>query len=261
MFPDFFRRWAPVGVLVLAGVCASPASAQTSVYSNIVGFNRLDVPADGLALVSTPFIGVTNASVQEVIGPQLTGGTSIGTADRILFWDAQENEFIRLWQLSSTNPDYDGKWIDDKAGAFATNEVNPGAGFWIQSIHSSNQAVYVVGDVVTNEVVSMTVNPGLQLVAYPFSADILLNSTGLTNGLAGASYLEADHISMWDPDAQVFKRFWLLASTNPLYNRRWIDDAQSIFATNLVHTGEGFWYERTAGTSFEWVESRPYPVP
>ena len=73
----------------------------------------------------------------------------------------------------------------------------------------------------------------------------------------------ADRISMWDPEGQVFRRFYLLDHINPQFNRKWVDTSvvPNIIATNDLVTGEGFWYERNTTNRFEWVEVRPYAIP
>jgi hypothetical protein len=251
--------------IALALVFVGGTEAQTEVYSNIVGYQRVNVRSNGLALVSTPFVAPTNASVQEVVGPQLTGGASYATGDRILLWNQQSSEFIRLFQISHLDPAFDGKWVDTSVAPpiLATNEILTGSGFWMENVHTSNQTVVLIGDIVTDDAVTNTVYPGLQLLSNPYSSEVPLNSSGLTNGHPGISFASADRLSMWDPDQQQFKRFFLLEHTDPAYHRKWIDTSvvPPVVATNDLATGEGFWYERNFTNDFQWVEVRPYSLP
>lgn len=258
-------RWLLPGLLAISCSLVPNTHAQSEVYSNIVGYQRVNVVSNGLALVSTPFESATNSSVQSVVGPQMTGGGSFATADRILLWNQQSNAFIRLYQLAHTNPAFDGQWVDTSVvpNILATNDLVTGTGFWMENVQPTNQTVVLVGDIVVDDAVTNTILPGLQLLANPYSWEIPLNSSGLTNGHAGASFASADRINMWDPAAQEFRRFYLLDHSNPLYHRKWVDTSvvPNIIATNDLNTGEGFWYERVDTNSFDWVETRPYTLP
>lgn len=250
-----------LGAVVIAAAFIPGVYAQTEVYSNIVGYQRVSVPSEGYALVATPFDPGTNASVQEVIGPQMTGEIGSLDGDEILFWDAQVGDFVTIWRFTFEGSAFDGKWLNDTSTAAATNEIQIGQGFWIHNRHLSNQTVVVVGDIVTDDAVTNTIAPGFQLLSNPFSADISLNSAGLTNGVATTDFDSADNILLFDEATQEYKELWLLSNpAAPQFDRKWIDGGQ--IATNVLVTGEGFWYEsKNPSNSFEWVISRPYTLP
>jgi hypothetical protein len=121
--------------------------------------------------------------------------------------------------------------------------------------------MFFIGDVVLDQAVTNAIAPGLQLLAFPYSASIPLNDTGLTNGLAGSAFASADRVITWEAESQQFKRFYLRADANPQFDRKWIDTSvePNAVATNSLSVGQGFWYERMGTNAFQWVEFRPYP--
>ena len=249
------KRKTYLGAFLITVFVSMVTHAQTDVYSNIVGYQRVGIPSNGFALVSSPFDAGTNASVQEVVGPQLTGNTGIAAADQILFWDQQASKYVQLYLHSILE-----QWVDTSAipNIIATNEIANGQGFWFGSVQSSNQSVVIVGDVVVDDAITNAITPGLQLLSYPYSTDIPLNESGLTNGLGGG-FADSDHVVIWDASTQTYKQFYLHPTL-----KLWVDTSvvPNIIATNILHTGEGFWYERnvTAG-NFDWIEDRPYALP
>ena len=114
---------------------------------------------------------------------------------------------------------------------------------------SSNQTVSIVS--------------GYQMVAYPFSSPVEINGASLTNGaVAGLGLEDSDNIIMWDPDTKAYTYYYLLASANPAYNLKWIDTSMDPddVATSRFSRGQAFWYLHRGG-GFNWVETRPYPMP
>lgn len=235
--------------VVVVFIAAVLSYAQTGeVYSlNIVGFQRLTAVSQGLTLVSTPFERSPN-TLDDVIGPQLTGGKSEGVADLVTLWDATNQSYERYWLKAS-----DSNWYN-MSGYRATNVyITPSKGLWIKSRRASNQTVIVSGDVVADSAVSNTLVPGLSLVSYPFSTEIELNSSALTNGKAGKSEGAADVIALWDSASQLYVRYWLKSP-----DRKWYT-MQNVLASNVyIGGGRGFWYQNRDTVPFVWVERKPY---
>ncbi len=239
-----------VAVLMVFG--AGGVLAQTGeVYSlNVVGFQKLTAVSQGLVLVSAPFERSPN-TLDDVVGPQLTGGKSEGSADLIATWDSAAQMYRRYWLKSS-----DGKWYAVGGGAATNVYIEPSDAFWLQNRRTTNQTVIVSGDVVDSAAVTNVLVPGLNLVSYPFSAPVDLNSSALTNGKAGKSEGVADLVAIWNAMQQQYVRYWLRSS-----DKKWCTVGSSSPATNVfIGGGVGFWYQNRATSNFVWVETRPYSL-
>lgn len=246
-----------IGMLVFAALTLS-VMAEDPVYTlNIFGTRRVAVDSNSLNLTAQSFTP-DGGNIQDTIGPQMTPGASYGEADHVLLWDAEAQTYRRFWLLSyPSDPEWDLKWIDEN-NQIATNDILLGSAFWVENMQGSNQSFRVKGNVVTAGAVTNVLYEGLQLAGYPYGARIALNASGLTNGLAGASYGESDRILAWDPASRQFQRFWLLDwPSDPAWHRKWIDENNQI-ATQDLAAGMGFWYQRVSPTPFEWVEAKPY---
>jgi len=242
-----------LGLLVCAGIgiAAGAAMAQSGeVYSlNIVGFQKVTRASGGMTMVSTPFWKAT-PPVQEVVGTQLVGGKNSGVADNILVWNKTNQTYATYWLNNS------GVW-SDMSGLPATNAMlTPDMGFWVRNRRTSNQTVVVSGDVTDDAVVTNVLFSGMNLVSYPFSTDIDINLSGLTNGKSGKNSAGADNISIWNAVTQSYGTYWLNNS------RQWCDLGGTPVSGVKVGSGVGFWYRnRNTNTAFiTWVEVRPYTL-
>jgi len=245
--------------LIAASVCCvllvSSVFGQTGeVYSlNIVGFQKVASESSGLSMVSTPFER-TPATLDDVLGDQLTAGKSQSQADQVIIWNATGAYYETYW-LKNT----DQKWYT--AGALpelASNTyVSTEMGFWVRNRRDSNQIVVVSGDVVDDPVLTNYLIQGLTMVSYPFSTEVDINECGLTNGTAGKSQSVADQIIAWDANLQAYETYWLKNT-----DRKWYTGgALPEVATNvLVGAGRGFWYRNRGDSTFEWIEARPYTL-
>lgn len=248
-----------------AWLAGAAAFADDPVYTaNIYGVKKVEAASNSLTMAAMPF-EANPSGIQQVIGDQMTAGSSYATGDRIMLWDAAAQKYKKFYLRSHANPTYNRKWIDTSQtpNLLATNVIVPGAGFWIHNIQGSNQNVRLAGSVVTNDSLQITLAPGLQMIAYPYSSEVDVNDMGLTNGLAGAGPDEADELIIWDAPGQKYIYCYLRAHADPLYNRKWIDISQepNVVATNVLKPGDAFWYHRQDGSSFDWQVERPYPKP
>lgn len=242
------KLWV-VAVLLAMGVLG--AFAQTGeVYSlNVVGFQKLTAVSQGLVLVSTPFERSPN-TLDDVIGPQLTGGKSEGVADKIVLWDTGAQTYRTYWLKAA-----DSNWYN-LSGQRATDVVlNVNQGFWIQNRRVTNQTVIVSGDVVDDMVTTNIIVPGMNLLSYPFSTEVDINFSGLTNGTGGKSEGVADKIAVWNVQAQTYVQYWLKSA-----DKKWYTLSGSMATGVYVGGGRGFWYQRRGTTNFVWVEQRPYSL-
>jgi hypothetical protein len=253
-----WRRVPRVAVLFVSCSLALPsaAPAQTDeVFSlNVVGFQKITVTSNTRVMVATPFIRNPN-TLDDVIGQQLTPGRSEGSADNIYMWNVVSQQYDRyIRPLTDSN-----WWVVSLTPVRATNVfLTPQTGFYIQDVKSTSQTETVIlsGDVVDSPVVTNALVYGLNLVSYPYSCSIDINSSGLTNGRAGRSEGSSDVIYIWDPTGRLYRRYALISS-----NRKWwYVSTHPYVATVSVGAGQAFFYQRTTNSTFYWVETRPYSL-
>ncbi|MBU0677039.1 MAG: hypothetical protein KJ626_02895 [Verrucomicrobia bacterium] len=246
-----------VAVLALAAITVSSIAQTAAVYSvNVVGFQKISAKSNKLALVQAPFLAISN-TLDGIIGDQLTGGKGFTGADQVFYWDQDAQDYMRFWLKN------DGLWYTGDAVPLpATNFfIDPDIGFWLISNSSqvrTDQTVVVVGDVVDDDAITNTLVEGLNMVSYPYSAEVDINESGLTNALAAKGATGADNIYLWDTDQGKYNRYWLSNA-----GRKWYTaDAVPVIATGVkVGGGVGFWFERRPISTFSnWVELRPYTL-
>ncbi len=245
-----------VNKTVIAGLVglalAWTARAQAPVYSiNVMGFQKVSVPANGLNAAGAPYLKSSDG-INTVIGEQLTPGSDVSDADSILFFDPQSQSY-RIAYLYDNGSQL--IWRDSQSNQTATNPVLPGVGFWVKSNHSTNQTMYVSGNVITSPTHATPVAPGLQLLSYPYSYPVSLNALTLAAGATKGSSLDtSDALYLWNPDAQQFQIFFYYEDGSL------VDFATGDPATNVISPGSAFWFKHL-GDAFTWVETNRYTSP
>jgi hypothetical protein len=261
--------------LLVASVAAGTtawAAGPAPVYSvNAVGLVNVDVPAGKLALVAVNFdpVGSTGndsgISIQDLLAGQLTGGGSASEGDNILLWDSVNQVYDLYFLAAGTgDPVYDGKWVRNSDLSVATNMLKNGEGFWIRSNQAGNQTVTLSGQVVDlpSKTNTMEFGAGMSMFSYPFSATVNMNSNELWKyATGGGSASEGDNIIVWDKAAQVYDLYFLAAGTgDPVYDGKWVRNADLSVSTNDFQIGTGYWFRRQNAGSVTWQESEPYSL-
>jgi hypothetical protein len=217
------------------------ALAQTNVVSRPVGFVRVEVPAQGQALVSLPFEPF-DENINAVLAGQLTGGTNAATADAVLKWGGTGYEYAYKAP--------DGRWYFSlDTPTLSEMTIVPGEGFWLRNRQTFGQTVFLAGEVILTDSVSVSVTPSFNLLGYPFTSTARITDTSLAETLAqetqinalsryGAGQYEA---LVSDELGRFFWQFDEIAT----------DDAG-------FEMGRGYWYNNQGVESLLWTESRPY---
>lgn len=245
--------------LIAVAMTAGLVEAQTNVLSkNAVGYVKITAPSNGLALASIPFNSLDSATypIPQVFGAQLVGGASPAVSDNVIKWDASIQDYVTFWKTLA------GQWRQSGQGAVeTTNTLKPGEAFWIRNRRSTNQVVFLMGevpDVETQPTADVQRVPGLQFVSYSYPAEIPINSSMIiSNAVRGASPAISDNIIRWDPAIQDYVTYWL-----PLGTNLWRKSGEGAVPTvDVMRPGDGFWYRRRGATSATWTESKPYTWP
>ncbi len=250
-----------IAALVLALASLAPishAQITDAVFSaNVVGVQKLSA-TPGLTMAATPFEEDLQ-DLNAVIGPQLFGSNNFNTADNILLWNPGDQQYILFFLAGDVGGGFSRKWISVNPFGIATNEIFPGEGMFIRNRQANTQTVVVAGDVFLDPTNLQAIIPGFQLLSYPYSAEIGMNSTTFTNGGLGSNnFTTADNIFLWDADDQQYQLFFLAGDVGGGFSHKWISVNPFGIATNVIQPGQAFWY-RHKGIGFDWVELSPYP--
>jgi len=256
-----------VGIL-LGGLAAS-VSGQT-VYSNMVGFNKVLVDNGGQVMASTPFDSSVN-TISNIFSGQITGGSVNTAADNVLKWDAANGVYRIFYQLDA-GP-FAGSWVESGVG-FANDEpINPGEGFWVTNSETPGiNTVVFVGEVPVDPSIGLVVKPGLQMIHNPYPAEISIRDTTLSDlnskVAGGANINQSDLVFQWNTVHNAYDRFWFLSSLS-----KWVKVPADPAATPgfvgegavpdfFLEPGAAIWYQRRADAGqFTWNITRPYDVP
>ncbi len=226
--------------------------------SRPAGFTRIEAAAGNSlhAIPLQPFSGALEA----VLAGQLTGGASESQADKILKWDTVSQSYAGAFKADGTgDPAKDGKWFSD-SGSWQRSALTlaPGEGFWIVNRGSATKSVFVSGEVVADESRAVTLAPGLNLFAYPYTAAMALNSTRMAASGAYGDRKSTLSDTINDPDAGDTQ--WLKKSGKSASSAVWCELSGAV-SSRKMPMGEGFWYRRRAPSSYAWTERRPYAYP
>lgn len=248
-------------VVLMVTLAIWAVGALAGVYDTIskpAGLTRIvAVPGNSLHAVSLqPYSGV----LDDLLAGQLTGGASATDADKILKWNATAQAYAGAFKAGGTgDAAKDGKWFSD-VGTWQKSSLSlaPGEGFWIVNRSSVAQSVYVGGQVIGDAERSVVLTPGMNLISYPFSSRIALNSTQMAKNGAYADRKSSLSDTINDPDAGGTQ--WLKKNGKSASNYVWYETSGAASAKVLT-MAEGYWYQRRDKGAYTWKEARPYAYP
>ena len=237
----------------------------------MVGYQKLTIQP-GLNLIGTGFLEVGTKT--EYALKDLFHGTDVASAkaggdmlegDLIQLFDAAANKkgyFTQYYFYTSggvDGPDYDDKWYD------VTNEEEPTEeaiiatdGFWYNYRGTSAITLTTAGEVSPDNV-EITIQPGLNLITYPFPADFDFTSLDwvAAGATAGGDMIEGDLIQLFDaaPDKKgYFTQYYFYTSggvDGPDYDNKWYDVTNEEEPTTAkIPAASGFWYNHKGSTAF-----------
>lgn len=223
--------------LALAASVA-PAWAAEVVSSNIVGYNKVTVPA-GMSIIGQQFVAVGGGdqSIQEIKAE----GLSDGGMDAFMVWDGTAyQEYLYYTAGDDINGDGTAAWGDvDWSPVNAT--IPAGTGAWIST---QNQATIIfAGEVGNTATVDFVAGMNLLTQPLPFDVNIQdVTAVGLSDG-------GMDAMMVWDGDKyEEYLYYSASDNINGDGTAAWGDvDWTPVDATLLA--GRGFWLSaQGAGT-------------
>lgn len=237
--------------LGVALVGSMAVGQTTQVLSrNAVGYVKVDVPSNGFVMCALNFYAFNN-TVSAIFTNQLTGGNTPSLSDTVQKWDPIGKTYLTFWKTPT------GQWRQSGSTADATNTLNPGEGFWIKNSHSSNQTIYLMGEVpdsISSPTQRINVVSNLNMVSYGFPVEVAITQLNLVGAKPGNTPSLSDNIQKWDPAGKKYITFWYTPTL------QWRQSGESVATTNKLYPGDGVWYTRRS-TNFVWSETKPYTWP
>ncbi len=254
-----------VASIMAVGLLASTAMGQ--VYTDPVGFVKVDAVKNGLTMMSMPLKAGDDklygaaGCVGDMLAENLAGGVGAGAADMIFKWDPGSQEYKKAFLIAGWGAGYDGKWYDETAGAFTDMALDPGDGFWVlrRNTGAALATVTFLGWVPVEPTKSVPLVKGLNMFGWPYPTTLDINASTLgTVGTGGVGSGAADMVFVWDPATQEYKKAFLIAGWGAGYDGKWYDETAGDFSTIQFGPGIGAWYLRRPDLPITWVCEKPY---
>jgi len=263
-----------VAILLAVGIVAVAfpgSTAVAQVYTDPVGFVRVNVVTPGLTMISMPFDATPGGADMDMLnGPAgcighmmrefATPGSSALAADVIWKWDASVQKYAMAFLVKAPGSPYDGKWFDPSTGTLSTMRLNPGEGFWLEIKKVSGVlTITFLGWVPMEPTRFLTFLKGLNMFGWPYPTTLALNDTFLYElATGGPSPLASDVVYQWDPVAKKYILAFLVDAPGSPFDGKWFDPVAGKLSEITFRPGAAFWFERRAVTPITWPCVRPY---
>jgi hypothetical protein len=252
-------------VVIIMAVCFFATTAMAQVYTDPVGFVKVDVVRDGLTMVSVPLQAADTrlngdpGCLGDMIKENLTGGTNPAAADTIHVWDAATQSYETYWLLDLPDPGgtYDLNWM--LGGAPTDRALSAGEALWIERKSAGDPAetITFLGWVSMEQTKSVTFVNGLTMFAWPFPTTLAVNDSTLGEAATGGTNpAAADNVYEWDETAGTYTSAWLLDLEGNPNDGKWLVGATP--TTMAFEPGAAFWFERKSLDPATWLCERPY---
>jgi hypothetical protein len=172
---------------IWSGAAAAVLIAGQAVGQTVAppwGYVRIEIPPRQRALAAYPFQAL-DPDVSAVLEDQLTGAASAADADRLLFWDAEQQQYVTAFKANpADSPDRDGgRWrhTDEASTPLAWN-LEPGTAFYVENRQDVSQNVYLAGAAVMDASQSRWLWPPLNLVGSPYAGALPASAADWPDG-------------------------------------------------------------------------------
>jgi len=252
---------------LIGGVAFADSPTNVVSSANIVGYVQTTTPASNkmdivsLAQFST---GSNTVTLQSLFANRdsLRSGRVLANVDKIITWNGSAYVTYGLYQSNSVGPFWMASgtaWTVPAAPKTATVlNLSRGKAAWFQAapgLPATN--VVASGNVFLDNNYSVTLGGTLNLLSYPYSADINLNQLVVTNAYAGRVLTNVDRIVTWNGSAYVTYGLYQSNSVGPFWmasGTAWTVPAAPKTATSVqVNLGKGFWYQTVSTGSTKTI--------
>ncbi|MFO7936567.1 MAG: hypothetical protein R6V06_03055 [Kiritimatiellia bacterium] len=238
--------------------------------SNIVGFSTVDDNGNDTSILAVPYVSCLNNDGDIMLADLIsTNGLAGHSTD-----PTQADQLIVLiddnglkyyyyyldledgWTgIETAMKQPDGSEVVVTPTAAASLPVSRGEGFWLKRVETSSNPLYVQGEVSASNP-STSIVDGLNLVGYGSGEAMGLNSVDWTGADGGNGLLQnSDKIIVVEADGSLSYYYYF---TNPgtgweAYpaGSSWVKDDYTQADINIP-AGQGFWYLRRDGGSFNF---------
>lgn len=221
--------------LMAVGLIAGIADAQ--VYSqNAVGYVKVEVPASGFKLVSTPFVNLDGSeqTIDDIFGD------SIPDSSTVFIWSVATQTYEVYTFIDGLG------WVDNLANEAGDTVVARGDGVWFQNPESAAQELFIMGEVPGQALdeEDISIPAAFRLFSFAFPAEMNIEDTDLVPA-------DSDTIYEW-LDSQAYAVYTYIDGLG------WVDNLANEVDI-ILQPGRAYWYQ--SGTSQTWTQSRPYTWP
>jgi len=193
----------------------------------------------GLNLVSLPLVPV-DASLDGVLGDQLSGGDNSTNATKVRNWNGLEYE--TSWLYDGPITEFQGRWIDSETGKLSARVLDESVSFWvvIQENESEHHFTFT-GNVPDEENRSITLAKGFNFVGSIYPVQVSLSESelyedGVMKGGVGSG--EADIIKYWN--GSNYELAWVVDGTATELDGVWMDGTGKSEAGISFNPGHGY---------------------
>ena len=224
------------------------------VSSNIVGYSKLTMNADGYTLIANPFVDVATGNVIAINDmftedtTEATAGTSASNADSIQVWNGTGYTTYYLRSDSKGN-----HWRKVGERNATTDSIPEGEGAFYQNVGSSPVTLTVSGEVAAEDS-TFTIVPGYNLMANPFPAECSFDNFVVEGAIAGTSASNADSIQVWNGTG--YTTYYLRSDSK---GNHWRKVGERAKTTDTIAPYTGFFYQCLA-TSGSFTVTIPSPL-
>ena len=257
-----------------AGLCGrrdfiAPARAAEVVSSNIVGYEKINVPVNAQNIVGVQFkaVGGTDDAISlQSLSPE---GYSARGTDWIMIYDPVTSAYTKAFYWGEEadggvyeSPDEDadclGPGWGDSNQTVIDIDIKNGEGFWTKSV--AGGTLTVSGEVSSDNTVTIPANQML-LVTSKYPGQVNLQSIVPT----GYSARGTDWIMVYDPSTSSYTKafYWGEEADGGVYESPdedadclgpgWGDSNQTVINLTLEY-GQGFWTKSVAGGTLAFPE-------
>lgn len=240
------------------------ASAADVYSSNIVGYTKVDMPANSMTIVGMQFqnVGGSSFDINEVLAGEDLDQYG---ADWVRFWDPVLRSYTTAFYFGAAADG--GVYTDNTYGTLigpgwgdleqvvVPYDVAPGEGFWMQTAAAAK--LVTAGEVVTNGTVATPAN-SMTLIVNPYPVEVSLQDLVGTN----LDEYGADWVRFWNPTTRTYTTafFFGAAADGGVYTDNsygtligpgW-GDLEQVVVNYTIGVGEGFWVQTSSAASISF---------
>ena len=174
-----------------------PADAAEVVSSNVVGYSKITMNADGYTLIANPFVEVGTGDligIDDMFSDDTTGAvsaTTSGNADNILVWTG--SGYTTYWFRKPKNGD--AYWA--KGNSQTTDTLPAEGGAFYLSRAATAPTLTISGEVRDTEQTITIAADGYTLVENPFPTALDIQSFCVDGATSSTTSGNADNILVW----------------------------------------------------------------